>query len=209
MLTREDARTLFDPHFESLAGALEGAWRAYHLDYAALLHRHSTRSRATIVHDLIVDDARNRFGQTPGVTIDERRGLFLLNFEGRALLRFKKLGRNLRPHSTPTIQTSLFDDQEPLQALMASLPLPHMPTTPTHVYAGYALSANGLELKGLYLVCPQGQRNVWVDELPRPQVSRLEPIDLPLIEQPSPSRRFRVRREEPEKDETRAFGSDA
>jgi len=156
-----------------------------------------------------VEEARKRFSGIAGVTIEERNGLFLLNFDGRALLRFKKLGGDLRPHSAPTIQTSLFDGQEPLQPSMASLPLPLMPPKPTNVYAGYALSANGLELKGLYLVCPQGQRNAWVEELPRQQVSRLEPIDVPLIEQPSPSRRFRVRHEGAEEDQTRASGSDA
>ena len=74
-------------------------------------HVHSPRSRASLIHDFIVDEAMAHFSNIKGVHCFFSSQLFLMNFSGKVLLRLKKLGEGNRTSNVSTLQSSMFEDQ--------------------------------------------------------------------------------------------------
>jgi hypothetical protein len=161
-----------------LRDVIEAAWLEYQTD--SLRHRHSPRTQASLLHDLIELHARRVLDGVRGISFAKVRGLFLVNYRGLVVLRFKKLDRALRSRSNQTQQSMSFLNQ---------WPLPSMPDAATRLQAGYQLNSLRTAIDACLVVCPNGQRVEWSWELGG--IAAQPPAQVPL--RPASPTRVRVK----------------
>jgi hypothetical protein len=168
--SRAEASAFFAPYEADLVEVISAAWEDYQA-HEPLKHRHSARSRASIVHDNMVHHVKRVFEDVPEVTFVERRGLFMLNFEDIFVLRFKKLDDRMLSSNIPTQQALGY---------VCQLALPGMPAA-TKLQAGYQLDRSQTAIRAMLLTCPAGSSLYWFLEL-TPQ----EPQELPVPDSTGP-----------------------
>lgn len=96
----------------------------------------TARTRASAIHDLIVEEATAEFLGDPEVTVSLKRATVVLVFGGRVAVRFKKVrGQSLRYSVGPTYRQQAIHDQQ--------LPLDGTDVRVTWATAGYRLDAAG------------------------------------------------------------------
>jgi hypothetical protein len=137
----------------ALTSCIARAWARYGEYPAELRMAHSSRSRASLIHDHAIDFARQHFDVHPGSQCQEIRKLFLVYFDAGIVVRFKKLDEKFRVSNIHTQQCMKFMDQ---------LPLPSFGET-INLHVGYRLNRLQTDLEGIYLACPNGPTtNAWV-----------------------------------------------
>ena len=149
-------------HRGDLAAAVTTAWRRYgELKEVAgkFVVDFDWTTKANIIHDLTVLEARRRFEERAdeGITVREVGKEYAVLFAGpvAVAVRFKKLNRNGVPVSYRTRRQRERDRQ---------LRLPGMPET-IEVVLGYLVGRNGL--KALRIVLPfNRERNHWQYDVP-------------------------------------------
>ena len=161
-ISRPDAIGILDPHFPLLDQIFRRAQAGY-AEYPAILRMdHSKRSRASIMHDLIVRYAREVFEGVPGVVFRTIRGLFIVEIAGRLFVRFKKLDKRLMPSSIPTNQANMFYDQQ-----MEQLHLDGIPPV-TGLVAGYRFDMFEQDIEACIVTCPIGKNIHWSIDIRNP-----------------------------------------
>ncbi|MDP9417174.1 MAG: hypothetical protein M3P48_04935 [Actinomycetota bacterium] len=97
LLTEDETRQVMAPYEDRLAAVLSRAftrWRSLPPEHALAM---SARSRASLIHDYIVDEAGAEFAGDGHVTVTHKRGTVVLVFAGKVAVRFKKVsGDSLR-----------------------------------------------------------------------------------------------------------------
>lgn len=156
--------------FKIINEILHSAWDEYQSYPIALRVHHSPRSRATLVHDFIRRIVQERFEGRSEVHLVNSRGLLLVNFFQKYLLRFKKLSRSGKPQNVPTNQTNLFNGQQ--------MELPCMPEMPTCLVAGYQLDPLQKEIQTCRILCPDGHLIRWDISLEENLEATLQPITI-------------------------------
>jgi hypothetical protein len=131
-LDQREVEEILSRYRDLLYRVIRGAWDHYQQAYREMHHLHSPRTRASIMHDLMLHYARKFFDDMPGVRFFEQRGLTCICLEERVVLRFKKLNRGLRASNIPTRQAVAYAAQQLL--------LPGFPPF-TRLQAGYQLSS--------------------------------------------------------------------
>src|SRR5260221_1512051 len=145
LMDRDEALVVLQPFLPDLRASIIRGWEQYHFQPVAQEGRASRRSRASLVHDLIVDGARRLFAGRAGVRIDEGRGFLALGFGERVAVRVKKLNGAMRPSHMPTEQAHSFAHQLSLFGEDA-----------TNLIAGYQLDPLGVTLEHIAITCPRG-----------------------------------------------------
>ena len=112
---------------------------------------HSSRSRASLVHDHMVDRAIKYAAKESGVQIIEKSGLYLFVFDGKIAVRFKKFDEELKTRNQPSGQVEQFKAQMQLPGVQAA----------HNLESGYILSADAQSLAAVHLVCPSGTGVYW------------------------------------------------
>ncbi|WBM40016.1 hypothetical protein [Alcaligenes faecalis] len=136
-----------------LATCLSKAWDKYGEYPESLRVDHSSRSRASLIHDHATMLARQEFDVYPGSHCEEIRKLFLVYFDCGIVVRFKKLNENFHASNIRTQQCLNFTGQ---------LSLPLLGDT-VNLHVGYRLNTLQTDLEGIYLACPNGpSSNAWV-----------------------------------------------
>ena len=108
-MLKDEALRFFDPWFDVIKRCVGPACDLYNKEYSPEVRAiHTTRTKANIIRDHMVDLAFREFSNLAGVKILLKRGYFLILLKGKALLRFKKLGRNRRSSNYPTKQARDF-----------------------------------------------------------------------------------------------------
>lgn len=134
-------------------------------DYMSLSieHRmkHTTRSRASLVHDYIVYAARQSFDGIADARLVEINKLFMVTFGADIGLRFKKLDECFHSSGIPTQQRLDFMCQDDLPGIESV----------THLEAGYSLNPLQTAIEGIYLCCPNHPSVLWYHELTEGDVS--------------------------------------
>jgi hypothetical protein len=93
---------------------------------------HTPRTRANILYDLMVNQARIEFrGIRDTAIIDPPSGVVVLDINQTALIRFKKLGDDSLPRNYPTEAAKDWDIGEDL---------PGIPSSPQRLSLGYRLN---------------------------------------------------------------------
>jgi hypothetical protein len=177
LLTEAEARALLDAHTSDVRACLLAGWAAW-TELGELVPHHrinlGSRSRASIVHDAITAEARKRFHNRPGVNVLKQHGFLVLVFDGRLVLRFKKLDDRFRTAGIATRQRMRFEYQMHLEGLDAQT---------TNVVAGYLLTQLQDEYQGMWIVCSDGGDLQWkvslVPSMPATLASATAPSEPP------------------------------
>ncbi|MEU8631129.1 hypothetical protein AB0C38_03100 [Amycolatopsis sp. NPDC048633] len=157
-LDRDRCRELLAPHLQDLQEIFLTAWTRWQnwvAEVPGSPNDVSTRSRASSLHDFIAAAAETRFLGTPGVTVARKRGLLVLRFNDKLVLRFKKFrGKSLKTSSNATQQTLTFDAHQLELADMAVQPV-------THLTAGYRLNDLATAMSQLAVTCSVDGDHYW------------------------------------------------
>lgn len=164
-----------------VAGAVDGYFKSLSPDQRADL---GPRTRASAIHDFMRREAERTFAMIPRVACLDVRGLFVLNFDDRVVVRFKKLEADLRSRGLETQQSLGFVEQGELEGIPAGVP---------HLEAGYVLNGLQTGYASIYLVCPDGLRsNRWTMELHAPEaVAEIRTLERNESNDAKQTRRFR------------------
>lgn len=116
---------------------------------------HTTRSKASIIHDHFFSHAKLFAAMAEGVRFEERAHLWMLVFDVGFVIRFKKVGRDLLPAGHLTQQVLKFRTHQQLDEIPRSVNLD----------LSYEEDVLG-NLQNVLLICPSGPKsNMWVSEL--------------------------------------------
>ena len=157
LLTDDDARDLLGDKLRVLRECTEDAFKRFG-DERAEAGPVGWRARACLVHEFTSENAVKRLDGQPGIELIFRRedgSLRAIVFEGRAIVRFKKLARHsLTISATPTGEARAWARQQPLE----QFPLA------TNLVVGYTLDDLD-QIEGIYLVCSNGSHRLWFIDL--------------------------------------------
>lgn len=136
---------------------ITSALQEYRTSYSGLRIKHSSRTEASIIHDLIINNIKEKFSDDPNTYVVTKRNLFILGINnGSVLIRFKKMDKHQRVHNIPTQQSFNFNNQ--LSFFGPSI----------NINAGYV--PNGLEVE-VFIACPENnKKNFWAWPI-KPMVS--------------------------------------
>ena len=155
LLTEDQAWALLRGHIDDIRTCLVAGWNAWR-DLGSRVPDHVVRfdstTRAGIINNEIVAEARRRFHNVPGVNVTAQGRMVVLVFGGILILRFKKIDRNFRTRNVPTRQAQRFQYQMEMEGL---------PPEATVVVAGYLLTALQDAVHGNWLVCSYGTGLEW------------------------------------------------
>lgn len=146
-LSAQAAREILKPYEREVKECIVSAWDEY--GKIPFRHKLTPRTRANVVHDFMVDNAR-KLEYRPGIRIHEINGLFIICIKDKLFIRFKKLDEDKLSHSIQTQQTLEFLGQEEL---------PRFPVA--RLIAGYELNSLQTDLKAVTITYPSGSRNAW------------------------------------------------
>lgn len=156
LIEQVDAIQFLQPHLFGIHGIVSGGWNDYMSCYPDV-HRliHSSITRASIVHDHIIDRASRYLQTQPGVRLHEVKGLKALVIDDQYAIRFKKLDESGISRNQPTKQVQDFREQ---------IPLPGIHTV-YNLEAGYVLDKLETGIAKICITCPNGGRNYWEYEI--------------------------------------------
>lgn len=151
LIEQQDAISILDAHLPSIYSVVDGAWQdymAYPIDKRIV---HSPRSRASLVHDHMLDRAAKYAAKEQSVKIVETRGLYLFVFGEQIAVRFKKFDEELKTRNQPSNQVQQFKNQMQLPGVQSA----------HNLESGYILSEDAQSLTAVHLVCPSGTGVYW------------------------------------------------
>jgi hypothetical protein len=149
---------------------IRAALGEYATDYAKLRYRHSKRSEASLIHDLMVRQFEREFGNArdnSGRDGVHRRGnaRLALFMGGQYQAKLKKMDGARRTRNIPTQAALRFQWQEP-QLTFEQIPCP------TNLNIGYQPPGDGtLASSKVWVTCPHGNVLAWSLELRFVQVA--------------------------------------
>ncbi|WNG24121.1 hypothetical protein F0U62_08865 [Cystobacter fuscus] len=173
-VAKEELKHLHFPMLEA-AHAAARRWRE---NLAGNFKKPSKVTRASSVHDLVIEEVENRVQGVPGVewvTVGQRE---LLRVGQKILLQFKLLSADLMPSNYPTPRAESFNGQGDLPGLPRA----------TRLTVGYRMNQWGTEVRDVQILCTRSSRKKFWSysiEPAAPQQLRFEP-SLPTPAQAEP-----------------------
>lgn len=113
IISEESARDVLDDRHDALFRTVTRAFERIQDGPITLTKIPHIGHLTNAMHALMLDEARDRFSETLGVEIIEGQ-TFLLKFDDRVLVRFKKVNRELETSNYPTQRARAFDAQNSL-----------------------------------------------------------------------------------------------
>ncbi len=111
--------------------------------------------RAGIVYQYIVESAKRRFPDVGNVARSEQDKYLRLVFDGKVVVRFKKLDDALHSSGIPTGQRLDYTRQICIEGFER-----------TNLIVGYRLDESETRILDIHIICPVNpQRNLWTYEL--------------------------------------------
>jgi len=105
---KNDAISILKPFFSDFRQCVESGFSTCLTEYKPYTHLYARRTKASLVYDHIIDEARKTFADKNNINIIETNGLFLIDVGGEILIRFKKFNTDLRSSNFPTKQQLCF-----------------------------------------------------------------------------------------------------
>lgn len=179
-LSQFEAETIIKPYENLFIECVLPAWRKYwSQNFDDIRHAFTPRTRANIMHDLMILNAQDKFAGIKNVKLHHIGGVFFIEINRNIFLRFKKLNENKMPSNIPTQQTRKLLYQEELPGM-----LPH----PTILVVGYELNRFQIDIRAVTITCPNGSTNAWDFELNMTSGEILEVTELITGPPPTPIR---------------------
>ncbi|CAJ1313825.1 hypothetical protein [Paenibacillus nuruki] len=156
-LLKSKAMQILDPYIIQVKEAINKGVKDYYIgeDYAAIRHKHSSRTAASICHDNIIEEIKQRFENQPNVLIKKSKGLYMLIIEGIIVIRFKKFDEKLNSSGISTKQAIAYDYQDPLQLDLDDMPPDGL------LFAGYTLNDLQSNVDRIFITYKYGSVNIW------------------------------------------------
>jgi len=151
LIGREEAIDALSKHLPAFYQVVMGAWNDYMSYPIEKRIVHSPRSRASLIHDHMIDRATKYAIRETDVHIIERSKLYLFVFGDNIAIRFKKFDEKLEPRNQPSNQVYKFRHQEQLPGVRAA----------HNLEAGYILADDEQSVRAIHLVCPTGNKPHW------------------------------------------------
>ncbi|MEV4863284.1 hypothetical protein [Streptomyces ossamyceticus] len=168
-----EAAQVLSPHLDDIGSCLKQGWQRWrdlidgNAELGLIL---SNRSRASFVYDCIRYEATQAFHAKEGVHLSEKRGVMLLTFGDKIVLRFKKFrDAGMRTSGIPTQQSRDF----------AAQVLPGMEEL-THLVAGYLPDEAGIGLHLAAITCSLDDDHLWVLDLDLEINQSMPAVPIPL-----------------------------
>lgn len=209
----EEAKTDLGALSARFEACVRGALDDYTTQYAALRYKHSKRTQASIIHDLMVARFSEEFGAAErgvanDVAVHSKGNLRLIVAAGgKYKIKMKKLDSKLAAKNIPT--------QAALRFVWQQLSFVHVPN-PTNLFVGYQV-ANDAELTAskVWITCPAGNVVGWEWELAqandaadeKKQVAEVQKLDESRNEGAPKKRRASLKKELVEKRSEKAHGT--
>jgi len=181
LLGQDEAADLLKPYVEAIRDCILKAWHQWE-EFGQVLPEARralcARTRANFLYDHICQAIIHRFDGVDGVSINTRRGFLMLNIRDRALVRFKKLDKNLHASNIATYQQVRFTLQ---------MELPGIPKGVTRLVAGYQLDRSQTAISDMVVTQPYGNRLNWfysigtTGEIVRIQEALPGPVPAPRV----------------------------
>jgi hypothetical protein len=176
-VTRDEAEQTLSPFFDNIWKCIVSAVEEYENIPAAQRVKFKPRTRANIINDFMVHNARELLAGLPNVRIEDEKRQFRVIISDRFRMRLKKFDKNLKTSNVPTQQALAFINQIQLEI--------GAPPNLTNIVAGYRWNILQTELHGVFIVCPFGRRNEWTLEISAPPLPAVSHIPL-AVDQPPP-----------------------
>jgi hypothetical protein len=159
MATKEEIKAELNEFLPRFRECVSRALQRYVDEYKALRHLHTTRTDASIIHDLMVNESKKAFGDasdpeaTGRARVHKKGNLVQVVVDNRFKFRLKRLDRQGRARNIPTQSVLNFNDQ---QQAFEQVP------DPVNLYLGYQLP-NGLTFTEatVLVMCPDGTEVGW------------------------------------------------
>lgn len=176
LISQADAMEVLGPHGDALFRIASAPWDEYHaLTPASLLVKYGSRTRATSVHDLMIDEATRYTVASGGdVRMFHRQSMRGMVINGRIAIRLKKLDEDSYSKGHYTKQVEEFRSQIVLDGIDAA----------HHLELGYVLNKLETEIAEVRIVCPAGRNIAWSSRIDQ---SGIESVVQDLFSPPSPS----------------------
>ncbi|WP_282010676.1 hypothetical protein [Nitrospina watsonii] len=110
-ITEEEAIKILDPYRARIFECAQKGFESYRKNFSIFQWMYEPRTKAGIIRDHIVANIKGEFVETPGIGSIDVKGRFFLDIEGKVLLQFKKLNKNLMPSNFQTQQQTSIDFQ--------------------------------------------------------------------------------------------------
>lgn len=189
-LKADEAAAILHPHFPTF---WDGWTQA--LEYAELVAGVSScpvdpSMKAMLMNRAMVDYVRRELSGKPGVSVIDYNSVVLTDFEGKALVRWKKLSDRRLARNIDTRQQRLFGQQD-IQSL-----LPGFGNGATVLVVGYQLDALGGKIKDVLVTCPFEGENLWHFSIPKPIVlAEMVVSGTPVVQGPAVRVKAKLRKD--------------
>lgn len=181
VISKDGAWKIIQPWKEDLVDSFLHGWSSY-CELASAAPKQAAafeaRTRASIVHDLVVRDMFSRFEkrESDGIRLCAESNTLYLILDELIAIRLKKLGKDGKPKNSKTDRQRNWD----LQAIQ----LPGMPPEATNSSAGYQLNGLQTEIEKISVTCYNYHRHEWTFVLFKTDdgtqsLAFPEPTDLP------------------------------
>ena len=170
-MQKQEALSVLEPHLKTLHNITYSGFYGYFKKYRDNCADHSKRSRASLIHDETILQAKKSYLCKDGIAkhIEEcNREVFILdNF---AILQFKKLNDQLLVENYPTEFASRFNGNEQLE-------LKNIPSALPRLNVGYVVNQTWTEMNGIFLTSENINGFSWSFALH----SNIDQIEIPEI----------------------------
>lgn len=193
------ALEILNPYFQTIVEIHEQAMRAFVNDGKNLTYKLSNGCKSTMIHDLIVDEAKNRLPFGNGCEYDTVDGLFVVIVEEVLILRFKKLGNDLTTSNQPSWQVKKFNTQRSIfdgkqMSFFFFKDDPIIKPDAVNINIGYIPNHTLTGIYALYVTAPKNEKkNLWehlfyIDGILLPY----ETEEIPVASSPKGQKRYNV-----------------
>jgi hypothetical protein len=111
------------------------------------------RTKATLIHNLIIERIRENFAGVTGITAKEYKGVFGLHIRGQLFIRFNKFNSRLQPTRAKTKQRIKFENQQTV--------IPGFPRKPMFLYAGYTFTSSMTGIGSIHIASRLKEKEEW------------------------------------------------
>lgn len=153
LLSKEEVIKLVKPYAEKIYDKIFLGFSDYLFHDSDVGHIHDKTTKSNVIRSRIINRIKELILEMPKWRWVVKNRMICIVIEGKIWLRFKKLNNNFRTRNVSTDQVDDFRDQKKLEKTIASKYI--------NVDIGWLLNEFYNEIKDIYIVAPDGDKNMW------------------------------------------------
>jgi hypothetical protein len=160
-MTKEQADQILSPFIPTINSSIKKGFSDFINGHGRYSKKKSLelkgRTKATLIHNYIIERIRKSFEDVPQVTVKEYRGVFGLHLRNQLFIRFNKFNSRLEPSKAKTKQRVRFENQQTV--------IPGFPRKPLFLYAGYTFSSSMTGIESINIANRFKGKHEWIMEV--------------------------------------------